>query len=136
MALNLAKGGYTVYPFDMNQDNITKLQNDNIKPVKDIEEITANCDKIICMLPSSQSSQVVFDAITKFARPGTIIFESSTIEPAQAQQHAKNAEKMGIHYIDGPVSGGVTGATAGTFSDPRQPDVHGGIGRQRLTESY
>lgn len=64
MALNLAKGGYTVHPFDMNPENISKLSNPNIKPAKSIQEIAEKCDKILCMLPSSQSSQSVFDTIT------------------------------------------------------------------------
>ena len=38
--MNLAKAGYTVMPFDMNPENILKLQNENIKPAKNIEEIT------------------------------------------------------------------------------------------------
>ena len=65
------------------------------------------------MLPNSSISKNVFDEISKTASKGSVIMEGSTIEPHVAKEIYEKAKKMGIHYVDGPVSGGVNGAKAG-----------------------
>lgn len=43
MALNLAKGGYQVYPIDKDPENIKKLVNENVKETRDIKHMLENC---------------------------------------------------------------------------------------------
>ena len=63
----------------------------------------------------AKNSKTIFDLITSHAKPGSIILESSTLEPSHAKSLSKEAESKGFHYIDGPVSGGVNGATHGNL---------------------
>lgn len=50
------------------------------------------------------------------ARPGTVIIDMSTSEPALAVEIASAAEERGVHALDAPVSGGDVGARNGTLS--------------------
>ena len=44
-----------------------------------------------------------FSAVKK----GTLLVDSSTIDPSVAQTVAQEAKKNGVRFIDGPVSGGI-----------------------------
>ena len=54
----------------------------------------------------------VFDS----ANPGTWVCDTSTIEPAGAQEFNAEAKKRGHVYLDTPMSGGVTGARDATLT--------------------
>jgi 3-hydroxyisobutyrate dehydrogenase len=47
---------------------------------------------------------------------GTLFIDSSTTEPHTSIEMSKEAEKLGVTFMDAPVSGGVGAATAGTLT--------------------
>ncbi|MBO0216776.1 3-hydroxyisobutyrate dehydrogenase, partial [Vibrio sp. Vb2880] len=47
---------------------------------------------------------------------GTLLIDSSTIDPATARLVGEKASQLGISFVDAPVSGGVAGAAAGTLT--------------------
>lgn len=68
------------------------------------------------MLPNPKISKMVTETLCKNMSKGSIIIDSSTISPLDAQEIHKEAMKHGILYLDAPVSGGVTGAQAATLT--------------------
>ena len=50
------------------------------------------------------------------APKGSLILDCSTIAPMVAIELNQQAKSKGMTYIDAPVSGGVTGAQAGTLT--------------------
>jgi len=50
------------------------------------------------------------------ARPGTVLVDMSTSEPALAVEIAASAAQRGVHTLDAPVSGGDVGARNATLS--------------------
>ncbi len=50
------------------------------------------------------------------ARPGTILVDMTTSEPSLAVEIATAAEKLGVHSVDAPVSGGDIGAREARLS--------------------
>ena len=51
------------------------------------------------------------------AKKGSLLIDCSTIDPLASQALAEEAmNKYGLNMIDAPVSGGVTGAAAGTLT--------------------
>lgn len=52
----------------------------------------------------------------KHAKKGTILLDCSTIDPVASKNLGNEAKSLGFHMIDAPVSGGVTGAAAGTLT--------------------
>jgi len=56
------------------------------------------------------------DGIFKNARKGTTIVDTSTISPIASKEFAAEAKKKEFVFIDSPMSGGITGAQAGTLT--------------------
>ena len=82
----------------------------------------AEADTVILMLPNSN----VVDAVVKggdkgpglldILGPGSMIIDMSSSTPSNTIENAKQCAKKQIHYVDAPVSGGPTGAAAGTLA--------------------
>src|SRR5215470_9293887 len=81
-------------------------------------EAAAGLDVAITMLPAPPHVEEVLlgpDGLLGGLPPGAIWVDMSTSVPAVADKVRALAEPRGIAVLDAPVSGGVTGATAGTL---------------------
>jgi 3-hydroxyisobutyrate dehydrogenase len=56
------------------------------------------------------------DGIFKHAKKGTYILDTSTISPVASKEFAAAAKKKELIFADCPMSGGITGAQAGTLT--------------------
>ena len=56
------------------------------------------------------------DGAAERLQPGSVVIDCSTISPKGAQQAAAQLERIGVHYLDAPVTGGTEGARAGTLT--------------------
>ena len=71
------------------------------------------------MLPAGAHVKLVYageDGVFHYARPGTLMIDSSTIDVADAREVIAAADHKGFAMIDAPVSGGVGGAAAGSLT--------------------
>jgi 3-hydroxyisobutyrate dehydrogenase len=71
------------------------------------------------MLPAGQHVREIYlgpGGIIENANAGTLLIDCSTIDVETARAVATKAEKKGLLMLDAPVSGGVTGAAAGTLT--------------------
>eukprot|EP00638_Chattonella_subsalsa_P003889 CAMPEP_0117753566 /NCGR_PEP_ID=MMETSP0947-20121206/12305_1 /TAXON_ID=44440 /ORGANISM="Chattonella subsalsa, Strain CCMP2191" /LENGTH=237 /DNA_ID=CAMNT_0005572479 /DNA_START=460 /DNA_END=1173 /DNA_ORIENTATION=+ len=72
------------------------------------------------MLPNSPHVKQVFldpsDGILEHISEGTLCIDSSTIDPMISKELGARVQEVGSFFIDAPVSGGVTGAEAGTLT--------------------
>jgi hypothetical protein len=118
MAKNLVAAKHEVSVFDLSQQSLDTLKAAGAK-ISSVKEIAQTCDVIITMLPATKHVQGVLrgpDGIFENAKPGTLLIDSSTIDPlASKALHAEAAGKN-LKFLDAPVSGGVTGAAAGTLT--------------------
>ncbi|KJA18609.1 hypothetical protein HYPSUDRAFT_218142 [Hypholoma sublateritium FD-334 SS-4] len=88
------------------------------------EEATIASSRIITMLPSSPQvksvySESIIPTLRKLHMESseyTFCIDSTTLDVVIAREVASNVERTGARIIDAPVSGGVTGAKAGTLS--------------------
>ncbi len=81
-------------------------------------QAVAEADVVITMLENGAVvDQVLYqgDAIAGL-RPGALVIDMSSVEPATARRHGEQVAKLGGGYLDAPVSGGTRGAQAGTLS--------------------
>jgi len=56
------------------------------------------------------------NGIFKNAKKGTFILDTSTISPLASKEFALEAKKKDLVFVDSPMSGGITGAQAGTLT--------------------
>ncbi|KAJ3033462.1 hypothetical protein HK097_004835, partial [Rhizophlyctis rosea] len=71
------------------------------------------------MLPAPKHVREVYlgeNGLIANAREGTVLIDSSTIDPGTAREVAKMGREKGVVVVDAPVSGGTGGAQAGTLT--------------------
>uniref|UniRef100_A0A8C4Q371 3-hydroxyisobutyrate dehydrogenase n=1 Tax=Eptatretus burgeri TaxID=7764 RepID=A0A8C4Q371_EPTBU len=113
MAQNLLKNGYPVVAMDIFPDSCKELQDSGAQIMDSPLEVAERADRIITMLPSSPNVIDVFTGptgILKKVKKGSLLIDSSTIDPMVSKEMAKAAEREGAVFMDAPVSGGVGAA--------------------------
>jgi 3-hydroxyisobutyrate dehydrogenase len=119
MAANLLKAGFAVTVFDVSQSAIQTLVSQGAIAAKSIAEVAAGADVLITMLQSGDQVKAVClgsDGLFNHARPEIIYIDSSSIEISTTIELHSEAENMGVFMVDAPVSGGVSGASAGSLT--------------------
>ncbi|MBX9698883.1 MAG: NAD(P)-dependent oxidoreductase, partial [Acetobacteraceae bacterium] len=74
------------------------------------------CTRSICMVETTAQMQEVIGGFAKGASPGHIVICMSTVDVPTLQKVGAGLAAQGIALLDAPVSGGTTGAAAGTLS--------------------
>jgi 3-hydroxyisobutyrate dehydrogenase len=119
MTKNLVAAGHTVTGFDVVEAAVTAAAQDGITPVGSIAEAVAGADIVFTMLPKGEHARSVYldsGGVLESAQTSTLLVDSSTIDFDSARELHKQASERGFRFIDGPVSGGIGGAQAGTLT--------------------
>jgi len=119
MARNLLRAGYPLTVWNRSQPGIEELVRDGASPGSSPEDVARQSDVIITMVTDSPDVEKVAlgpKGIIEGGRPGLIHIDMSTISPAVTRRIASRLAEKGLEMLDAPVSGGDTGAQAGTLS--------------------
>lgn len=84
-----------------------------------LKQVAEHADVIcLCVTDSPDVQKVALgpDGLLDNARKGTIIVDMSTISPDVTRDLAEAAKASGVHWLDGPVSGGTKGADNGSLT--------------------
>lgn len=73
---------------------------------------------VICLPTSAHVEQVLFgaDGAAANLKSGAMVVDCTSGDPATSRKIAERLKRSGIAFIDAPVSGGVSGAEAGTLT--------------------
>lgn len=116
MAANLVKAGYDVHAFDPSPAAQEQARADGVALVDSGVAAATGRDIVITMLTNGKLVRTVYDELLPAANPGTLFIDCSTIDVADARAAAAAAAAAGHRALDAPVSGGVSGAAAGTLT--------------------
>ena len=119
MAANLAKAGFEVLAYDINDDNLARAVANGCTAAESTAAGAAAADVVMTSLPGPMqisSAGQTDDGLLPNMRPGTTWIDLSTNDLDTARMLAEAAAERGITLIDAPVSGGPEGAAAGTLS--------------------
>ena len=121
MAANLLRQGYQVSGFDIMPEALEKLQQAGGTPATSVAQAVRDADVVISMLPTGEHVLQAYlgeQGILAAVPSGTILIDSSTVAPDVPRQlaAAANAQGRALVVLDAPVSGGTSGATAGTLT--------------------
>lgn len=116
MATNvMKKSGCDVTGFDVMEAARERFAANGGKATGNAEEIYAQSDVIFLCLPKNELvDQTVREIIAK-AKPGTIIVDFSSTAPGVIRTLFPLVKAAGMELLDSPVSGGESGAIAGTL---------------------
>ncbi|MEJ5102648.1 3-hydroxyisobutyrate dehydrogenase [Chryseobacterium sp. MYb328] len=117
MAANLIKKGHNVTGFDLSDTALGALVSAGGQTSVSASEASKNADVVISMLPSGKHvAELYSEEFISNLKPNTLLIDSSTIDAVTARAVAQLAASKGCKMIDAPVSGGTSGAQAGTLT--------------------
>ena len=107
MAKNIRKGGYDLWVRGRsNRKPVESLLAMGAKEAASPKDMAARCDIIlICLSNSAQVEGVVRgeDGILAGARPGLIVIDTSTADPASTMRLSEELAAVGAHMVDAPL---------------------------------
>lgn len=117
MAVNLVKKGHHVVGFDLSDSALNILASAGGQTADSAVEAVKDADIVISMLPSGKHvAELYSEEFIDQLKPNTLLIDSSTIDAVTARSVAELASFKGCKMIDAPVSGGTSGAQAGTLT--------------------
>jgi 3-hydroxyisobutyrate dehydrogenase-like beta-hydroxyacid dehydrogenase len=118
MAENLLKAGYDVLAYDVTAEPLARFAARGGRAARHPAQIGAACRSVMVMVVNGAQVDAVLsgrDGLLDTMTGGTVIV-CSTIALSELMPIAERARARGVTVIDCPVSGGVTGAAAGTLT--------------------
>lgn len=119
MARNLLNAGHSLSVFDLVASAVDELAAQGARAASSAADAVSSAEVVISMLPASRHVEGLYlgDAgLLSVIAPGSLVLECSTIAPEAARKVHQAAAARGIALLDAPVSGGTTGAAAGTLT--------------------
>src|SRR5690606_12850540 len=106
----------SVRGFDLVAAHLDLARNNGVEIAADNVDAVRGAEVVITMLPGGAHVLAVYAQVMAAAAPGILFVDCSTIDVESARQAHAIAGSAGMHSIDSPVSGGVSGAAAATLT--------------------
>ena len=119
MVRNLMKAGFELHIYARTKSKVEDVISEGAAFHESISECVKDCEAVITIVGFPKDvEEVYFDEgnILDSAREGTYLIDMTTTSPMLAQKIYEAGTKKGFHVLDAPVTGGDTGAKAGTLS--------------------
>jgi len=118
-AISAQRRGFSTLGLDISPANIKRFTDTGGKVASDIASLAAECDAfLILVVNAAQTEAVLFgeNGLVTHAKPGSVIIAAATVDPSLPPVWEKQLNERGLHFIDGPVSGGAVKAEAGEMT--------------------
>ncbi len=119
MARNLLRAGYALCVHNRTRTKAETLLREGACWKESPAAMAGDVDVLISVVSDSPDVEEVYlgpEGACKTLPSGTLCIEMSTIAPEVARSVAEEVRKRGGSFLDAPVSGGKTGAEAGTLA--------------------
>ena len=119
MALSLLKVGHELRVYDITGEKIRSVVAEGGQAASSSADAARECEVVITVLTDSPVVREVVlgdNGVLSGCAPGTTIVDMSTISPTVTIEIAGQCKKAGVEFVDAPMSGGESGAIAGTLS--------------------
>ena len=119
MVRNLRKAGYEVAIYTRTKAKAEDVIAEGAVCCDTAAECAKGRDVVITIVGYPKDVEEVYfgdNGIIANADPGTYVIDMTTTSPRLAVRIWEEAEKAGLHAVDAPVTGGDTGAKAGTLT--------------------
>jgi 3-hydroxyisobutyrate dehydrogenase len=119
MAQNLLKAGYTLTINDLNRDRAAPLLEHGARWGENVQQVVTQSQVTFTSLPRPADVETVAlgpEGILAHASPGSVFIDLSSNAPMLVRQMYATFQAKGVHMLDAPVSGGVSGARSGRLA--------------------
>src|SRR5688500_8001911 len=117
MAENIFKQGFPMTVFDKASKTMENLVKAGAKGAKSAAEVVAASEVTLTSLPGSPEVEAAYlgaNGLIERAKPGSVLIDLSSVLPSTPRKLEERCKARGVHFLEAPVSGGVTGAKAAT----------------------
>lgn len=118
MAKNLLKAGIDLLVCDLNEQAVKEVAECGAQP-SSYREIGEKCDIVFLILPNGDISKSVLfdeDGVAQTLTAGKVVCDMSSVTPVESKECFEGLAKIGVGFVDSPVSGGEPGAVNGTLA--------------------
>ncbi len=119
MASNLLKAGHTLTIYNRTRKRTAPLVERGAAVAETPADAARDADIVISIVSDSPDVEAVYlgeHGVCDGLRPGTLCIDMSTVSPQTARDVDARIRSLGGAFLDAPVSGGKTGAEAGTLA--------------------
>ena len=120
MAANLRRAGFAVTVFNRTRARAVEWAREGGRIADSPAEAAAGRDVVVTMLPDTGDVEAVLfgpRGVVESGHPGQVVIDMSTISPNATRGFAERLRReRSIEMLDAPVTGGESGAQAGTLS--------------------
>ncbi len=122
MAANLVRRQFSVTVYDVDRARQDRfVQAHQSRSASSLADLGKDVSVIVTMLPTGRDVRHVLltaeeGALTAALKPGAVVIDMSSSDPAGTRELAATLAKRGVVLIDAPVSGGTRGAEAASLT--------------------
>src|SRR5688572_32901075 len=119
MAENLLKAGFNLAVYNRTRSRAEGLDEHGATCATSIAELASQVEVLCSCVTGPRDVEQVYlgdGGVLSAVKPGTLLIEMSTVDPATHRRIAETARAKGCDYLDAPVSGGVSGARDATLA--------------------
>lgn len=119
MTANLVAAGHRVLGFDLSEQAREHAAAGGVTTTASLADAVREAEVVFTMLPAGKHARAVIsgeDGVLAHAPADAILVDSSTIDIQTARDLHEAVAASGRRFLDAPVSGGVSGAAAGTLT--------------------
>jgi 2-hydroxymethylglutarate dehydrogenase len=119
MASNVLKAGFPMIVYDRNPQAMENLLQAGAQRAASAREVVEASEIVFTSLPASPDVETIYlepGGLVASAKPGTILIDLSSVLPSTPRKIESRAQARGVHFLEAPVSGGVSGARAATLA--------------------
>lgn len=119
MCKNLLAAGFPVTAYDLSPEAREAARALGATVAPDLPGLARGAEAVLLSLPTPAAVLAAtegLDGLLAHLAPGAVLCDASTVDPATSRRLHAAAAARGIEALDCPVSGGPTGAEAGTLT--------------------
>lgn len=104
--------------FDIRGWNRTQLPPEQVAGIELAEDLetAAQADVLVVIVSDSAATGSLLAEATEYLRPGTVVVDMGSSEPGDSVRRAAALAKLGVGWVDAPVSGGPPAAQTGSLA--------------------
>lgn len=133
MAGSLRRAGHAPRVFDLRADVAQAFAAEGGRACASLAELGADCDVVVSVVVNAaQTESVLFGegGLAAAMKPGSVFVMCSTVDPGVSIAFEERLARLGLLYIDAPISGGAAKAASGqmTMMTAARPDAYAKAG--------
>jgi len=116
MATSLRRASLEVTGCDVSPDSVKRFVADGGKGAGTPAEAAKTADIVVSVVVNAAQTETILfgkDGVAETLAKDAVFISSATMDPDVARRLAKQLEATGRHYLDAPISGGVTPKSPG-----------------------